>query len=74
MNSSVLFWLVIIKHLAIDPNNFLAEANRVIVPGGYLFISTPNACSIQNFTKLAKMMPAGLAPHFRQPSEFRAIV
>ena len=57
----------IVEHLAMDPMALFAGANRVLKPGGYLFVSTPNAASIQNFLKLGRLMPAGLAQQFRRP-------
>lgn len=57
----------IIEHLAMDPMALFAGANRVLKPGGYFFVSTPNAASIQNFLKLGRLMPAGLAQQFRRP-------
>lgn len=57
----------IVEHLAMDPMALFAGANRVLKPGGYFFVSTPNAASIQNFIKLGRLMPAGLASQFRRP-------
>lgn len=57
----------IIEHLAMDPMALFAGANRVLKPGGFFFVSTPNAASIQNFLKLGRLMPAGLAQQFRRP-------
>lgn len=36
----------IIEHLAVDPMFMLAEANRVLKPGGNLLITTPNIASL----------------------------
>ena len=58
----------LVEHLAMDPMALFAEANRILKPGGRLFISTPNAASLQNFIKLASFYPASLAPHFRRPA------
>ena len=57
----------VVEHLAMDPMALFAGANRVLKPGGHLFVSTPNAASIQNFIKLARLMPAGIAQQFRRP-------
>ncbi len=57
----------IVEHLAMDPMALFAGANRVLAPGGYFFVSTPNSASIQNFLKLGRLMPAGLAQEFRRP-------
>ncbi len=37
-----------LEHLAIDPMFMLAEANRVLRPGGSLLLTTPNIVSIQS--------------------------
>ncbi|MCW2284512.1 SAM-dependent methyltransferase [Rhodoblastus acidophilus] len=57
----------VVEHLAMDPMALFAGANRILKPGGYLFISTPNSASIQNFLKLGRLQPAGIAQHFRRP-------
>lgn len=41
----------ILEHLALDPMHFLAEANRVLAPGGHLLITTPNMASHRNALK-----------------------
>ena len=41
----------ILEHLAVDPMHFLAEANRVLAPGGHLLITTPNMASHRNTAK-----------------------
>jgi SAM-dependent methyltransferase len=42
----------ILEHLTRDPMWALAEANRVLEPGGVLVISTPNAASFSNALRL----------------------
>lgn len=45
-------WCEVIEHLTENPVHTLAEVHRVLKPGGYVVISTPNACradSIMNF-------------------------
>ena len=49
----------ILEHLAVDPTRFLAEANRVLAPGGHLLITTPNMASHRNAAKAL----AGQAPY-----------
>lgn len=53
----------ILEHLAVDPFWFLAEANRVLVPGGHLLISTPNMTSHRSVTKVL----GGAAPYSFAP-------
>ncbi len=48
----------ILEHLAIDPLQFLAEAARVLRPGGHLLVTTPNIASHRNAVKAL----AGEAP------------
>lgn len=57
----------IVEHLANDPMALFAGVNRILRPGGYFLVSTPNAASIQNILKLGRLVPAGLAQHFRRP-------
>lgn len=49
----------VIEHLGRDPMCALAEANRVLRPGGALVLTTPNICSARG---LAAMMQ-GYAPY-----------
>ena len=35
----------ILEHLALDPDFFFREANRVLAPGGHLLLTTPNVAS-----------------------------
>lgn len=41
----------VIEHLAVDPMFMLAEANRVLNPGGSLLITTPNITSLASVYK-----------------------
>lgn len=50
----------VVEHLDIDPMFMMVEINRVLRPGGYLLLTTPNACSARNFWKIAH----GYRPHF----------
>ncbi|MEO0622948.1 MAG: glycosyltransferase [Pseudomonadota bacterium] len=49
----------ILEHLAVDPLWFLAEANRVLSPGGHLLITTPNMTSHRSVAKVL----SGAAPY-----------
>jgi SAM-dependent methyltransferase len=57
----------LVEHLAFDPMALFAGANRALKLGGRLFVSTPNAASLQNIIKLASFQPPGLASHFHYP-------
>lgn len=63
----------IVEHLAMDPMALFAGVNRILKPGGYFLVSTPNAASIQNILKLGRLIPAGLAQHFRRPLSTEAL-
>lgn len=55
----------------------LAEAFRVLRPGGLLFLTTPNLCSLRSIQALIAGAPAGLyRPHVREytPREVRTMV
>ncbi len=42
-----------LEHLVIDPTHTLNEIQRVLKPGGYMVLTTPNVLACQNFLKLA---------------------
>lgn len=50
----------IIEHMEIDPMHLFSEINRLLKPGGILYMSTPNSISARNVNKILK----GYAPHF----------
>jgi ubiquinone/menaquinone biosynthesis C-methylase UbiE len=62
-----------LEHLAMDPMNVFAEANRVLRPNGRFFASTPNASSFQNVVKCLAYKPQSLAPHYRAPMSMEGI-
>ena len=62
-----------IEHLAMDPMNVFAEANRILRPDGRLFVSTPNASSLQNAVKCLAFKAQSLAPHYRAPMNMEGI-
>lgn len=50
----------VIEHMEIDPMFMLSEINRVIKPGGFIILTTPNAVSSRSLTKIVY----GLEPYF----------
>lgn len=50
----------VLEHLEIDPMFMVAEFNRLLKPGGLLYLSTPNSTSARNVLKILR----GYAPHF----------
>jgi SAM-dependent methyltransferase len=43
----------VLEHLRVDPNFMLIEMNRILRPGGILFLSTPNGSSWDSFARVA---------------------
>jgi glycosyltransferase involved in cell wall biosynthesis/SAM-dependent methyltransferase len=58
-SADIVLAMEILEHLACDPTWFLAEANRVLAPGGHLLVTTPNIASHRNALKAL----AGEAPY-----------
>jgi len=58
-----------IEHMAFDPMQVFAEANRTLRSGGLFFVSTPNACCIQNLLKIVARQQPGLAQNYRLPKK-----
>ena len=53
----------VIEHI-FNPDNFLAEINRILKRGGHLLITTPNLCAW--FNRI--LFPFGVQPIFLEPS------
>ncbi len=49
----VVLFCEMLEHLIINPTHALNEIHRVLKPGGYLVLTTPNVLACQNFLKLA---------------------
>lgn len=43
----------ILEHLVADPTHYLCECHRVLKPGGFLLLTTPNVLAWQNLWRLA---------------------
>jgi SAM-dependent methyltransferase len=50
----------VLEHLEVDPMFMVQEFNRLLKPGGLLYLSTPNSTSARNVLKILR----GYAPHF----------
>lgn len=48
----VVLFCEVIEHLASDPLKALLEIKRILKPNGYLVLTTPNVCRIENIIKL----------------------
>lgn len=61
----VVLFCEIVEHLLIDPGAVIAEMRRVLRPGGYIIISTPNAVRVANVVQLlrGKNIYSGYSPH-----------
>lgn len=55
----------IVEHLLLNPDFAVLEMRRILRPGGYLLISTPNAARLSNLVRLArgKNVYDGYSPH-----------
>ncbi len=50
----------IIEHLAMDPSHMLREIHRILRPGGYVLITTPNVIQVENMRRLVQ----GINPYY----------
>jgi SAM-dependent methyltransferase len=48
------------EHLSEDPMHMIAEANRILTPGGHLLLSTPNICALRGVAAVLKGYHPGL--------------
>ncbi len=59
----------LIEHLAHDPMHMLFEVNRILVPGGHLFLTTPNTSSWKSLLAVLHGYHPNFFPAFLRPEE-----
>ncbi|MCZ2155714.1 MAG: methyltransferase domain-containing protein [Bryobacterales bacterium] len=60
------------EHLGYDPMHCLFEIHRILKPGGYLVLSTPNACSLRAIAAILGHYHPGFFPAFMRPEDGKA--
>lgn len=55
------------EHLSIDPMHCLWEINRILKPGGWVLLSTPNVCSLRAVAAILGGYHPGFFPAFIKP-------
>jgi len=64
----LVFMTEVLEHL-VYPDRALAEINRILRPGGYLLVSTPNLACLPNRV----LLPLGVQPLFSEVSEDKVL-
>jgi SAM-dependent methyltransferase len=64
----LVFMTEVLEHL-FYPDRALAEINRILRPGGYLLLSTPNLACLPNRV----LLPLGIQPLFSEVSETKVL-
>ena len=62
----------LIEHLFADPMHLMSEVNRILKPGGYLVLTTPNITSLRAVAGLLLGYQPGLFPSYIRPREGQA--
>jgi len=57
----------LLEHLSADPMHMLAEVNRILKPGGFLVLNTPNICSMKAVWAVLHGEHPGLYQQFIRP-------
>lgn len=57
----------LIEHLTADPMHMLAEINRILKPGGYLVLTTPNIGSLRAIAAILQGFHPGFFPAYVRP-------
>jgi SAM-dependent methyltransferase len=58
----------LIEHLTSDPMHMLAEINRIVSPGGYLVLTTPNIAGLRSLHAVLNGYHPALFPSYIRPS------
>jgi len=59
----------LLEHLYEDPMHLMSEVNRILKPGGWLLLSTPNTCSLRAVQAALLGYHPGLFHHYVIPNE-----
>lgn len=59
----------LIEHLAFDPMHMMSEINRVLRPGGWLVLTTPNLASLRAIAAILQGYHPGFFPAYLRPPE-----
>lgn len=57
----------LIEHLPSDPMHMMAEVNRILKPGGYFVVTTPNICSTRAIAAILQGYHPGFFPAYLRP-------
>jgi len=58
----------LLEHLATDPMHMIAEINRILAPGGWLILSTPNIASLRSAHAVLHGYHPGLFSSYIRPN------
>ncbi|MGI8742306.1 MAG: glycosyltransferase [Bryobacteraceae bacterium] len=58
----------LIEHLVSDPMHMLSEINRILKPGGYLVLTTPNIGSLRAISAILQGYHPGFFPAYIRPA------
>lgn len=64
-------FMEVLEHLALDPMHTLLECNRILRPGGFAFVTTPNACSAECLVRLLRGQHPGHFTPYRNRKDQR---
>ncbi|MBV9746832.1 MAG: methyltransferase domain-containing protein, partial [Acidobacteriia bacterium] len=59
----------LIEHLSADPMHMMAEIDRVLKPGGYLVLTTPNAVSVRALSAILQGYHPGFFTAYIRPRD-----